>query len=255
MTQFLTRKNAPKLAYVHIPGKPGKLTIMFLGGFRSDMEGTKATYLEKWCEIEGYGYIRFDYRGHGGSGGAFEESCISEWTQDAQDILNHCVKEGPKAKTPVILVGSSMGGWISLLLALKQSEIIQALIGIAAAPDFTSWMERDMTTEQYVQLKDQGFFDLPNDYDEPYKITQKLLDDGRDHCLLEGEIKLDLPVRLIQGKKDSAVPWQTAEKIKERLSSQDVEIIYREKGDHSLSTPDDLGILCDVIKKLIVQGG
>ncbi|MCI5060142.1 MAG: alpha/beta hydrolase [Alphaproteobacteria bacterium] len=255
MTQFLIRENAPKLAYMHVEGEnKDKPTIMFLGGFRSDMEGTKATYLEKWCEIEGYGYIRFDYRGHGKSGGAFEESCISEWIQDAQDILDHCVKRDPETgeatKTPVILIGSSMGGWISLLLALKQSEIIQALIGIAAAPDFTSWMERDMTTQQYVQLKDQGFFDLPNDYDEPYKITQKLLDDGRDHSLLNGEIKLNIPVRLIQGKKDTAVPWQTAEKIKEALSSTNIEIIYRAEGDHSLSTPEDLAVLCDVIKKL-----
>lgn len=244
---MLRRENAPDLAYFYSKGQDSLPPVMFLGGFRSDMAGTKATYLENWCQQRDQTYIRFDYRGHGRSGGLFEESCISDWRRDAQDILTHCTSR------PVILVGSSMGGWISLLLAKEHPQYVHALVGIAAAPDFTSWMERDMNEEQRVQLAHEGSFDLPNDYDEPYKITRKLLEDGKENLLLQaGQPPLDIkvPVRLLQGKCDSAVAWQVAPQIRDNISHDDVQVIFQDQGDHSLSSPQDLAVLTAQIDSL-----
>lgn len=241
MQAVLKRQNAPDLAYnvLNATNKGQSLpTIMFLGGFRSDMEGTKALYLEEQCKIRGQAYIRMDYRGHGCSGGVFEEACISEWAQDAQDILD-ALTNGP-----VILVGSSMGGWISLLLSLKNPEKIVGLIGLAAAPDFTKWMEDAMSEVQKSALMKEGFFALPNDYDDvPYIISKKLIEDGRQNLLLDKKLNIKMPVRLIQGKQDADVPWQTAQRIKDAIQGSDVEIIYIEDADHRLSTPEQLKII------------
>jgi pimeloyl-ACP methyl ester carboxylesterase len=238
MAKFLKREGLPDLAYIKQEGDADKPTIVFLGGFRSDMEGTKAIFLEEQCKQAGYGYLRFDYRGHGISKGKFEEACIGEWLQDVLDILEACTS------SPVILVGSSMGGWLSLLVALRGSIDVQAIIGLAAAPDFTTWMAREMTEAQKQEMNIHGYIEVPNEYsDEPYIITRKLIEDGRNHSLLEGKIDLDIPVRLIQGKKDSDVPWQVAEQIKQAISGKDVQIIYIEEADHRLSKPEELEIL------------
>ena len=238
MTQYLQRENLPALAYVKSEGKTDKPMIVFLGGFRSDMEGTKAIFLEEECKKAGYSYVRFDYRGHGQSEGVFEEACIGEWLQDVLDVLEHCTSG------KVVLVGSSMGGWLSLLAALKKPDQIQALIGLAAAPDFTAWMEDAMTEDQKTEMTEQGFIALPNDYsDEPYIISRKLIEDGKDHGLLNGVIDLDIPVRLIQGKKDSDVPWKVAEDIKNAITGKDVQAIYIEEADHRLSKPEELEVL------------
>ena len=243
--KFLKRLNKPDLAYIQYQGKPNIPTLMFLGGFRSDMMGSKASFLQKQCEARQQSYVRFDYSGHGQSGGQFEKGCISDWCDDAQHIFEHIVKGD------VILVGSSMGGWISLLLAWKNKTRIKALVGIAAAPDFTGWMEDKMNEEQKQALENDGFFELPSDYGTPYVITKKLIDDGRQNFLLNDKIKIDIPVRLLQGKQDKDVPWQTAEDIKDRLNSSDVGVIYREGGNHSLSSPEDLEVLDGVITNLL----
>ena len=247
MPEFLIRDDAPDLAYIKTEATPemaGAPAIMFLGGFRSDMEGTKAIYFEKTCKERGQAYIRFDYRGHGQSKGKFEEACIGEWTQDALDILERCTSG------PVILVGSSMGGWIALLIALQQAEHVQAIIGLATAPDFTKWMEAGMSEDQKEFLRVQGYFELLNDYGNPYIITQKLLEDGRRHSLLDGTININIPVRLIQGMKDADVEWQTAHRIKNAVSGTDVQVFLLEDADHRLSSPKQLeminGVICDL---------
>ncbi len=253
MVEFLKRDNAPDLAYVkteaavsskHLP------TIMFLGGFRSDMEGTKAIFLEKKCKERGQAYIRFDYRGHGKSKGKFEEACMSDWVQDAQDILKACTSG------PVMLVGSSMGGWVSLLMTIKNPEHIHSIVGLAAAPDFTTWIEEGMSKDQKEHMVAHGFFELENDYDgTPYVITKKLIEDGRKNSLLEGDIVIERPVRLIQGQKDSDVAWQTAQRIKEAITGHDVEVILLEEADHRLSAPAQLAVLDKVITGLLKKEG
>lgn len=247
MMQFLERENAPHLAYIATSAteESAKLpTVMFLGGFRSDMEGTKATYFEAQCKSRGQAYIRFDYRGHGSAKGKFEEACIGEWAQDAIDILDHCTSG------PVLLVGSSMGGWISLLVAQQRAERICGIVGLAAAPDFTTWMEDAMSAEQKQELENKGFFELPNDYDAPYIITKKLIEDGRNNALLGNEININVPVRLVQGKKDADVPWETAGRIKDALTSDDVDVILIEDADHRLSSPNQLALTDEVISTL-----
>ncbi len=253
MPEYLKRNALPALAYHKTVGDSHKPTVLFLGGFCSDMGGTKAMYLEEQCVAAGLTYVRFDYRGHGQSEGKFEESCIGEWLQDTLGIIDHCTAESDQ----IVLVGSSMGGWLSLLAglrltALQKPKHVQAIIGLAAAPDFTTWMEDAMTDIQKTEMMEQGFVALPNDYSgEPYIITRKLIEEGRDHCLLTGDIMLDMPIRLIQGKRDADVPWQVAEKIKDALISKDVQTIYIEEADHRLSKPEELVVLSRTLFDLL----
>ena len=246
---YLEREKASNLAYVKynaVEGAADLPTIMFLGGFRSDMEGTKALYLEEKCKERGQNFIRFDYSGHGASEGKFEEGCIGDWAADALDIFDQLTQG------PVMLVGSSMGGWISLLIGLKRSKRVHSIIGLAAAPDFTKIMEERMDDEQKALLNSQGYFELPNDYsDDPYIITKRLIDDGRDQCLLNKAIDITVPVRLIQGKKDVDVQWETANKIKDCLVSDDVEVILLDDADHRLSSPDELQCLNETVEALL----
>jgi len=244
--QFLERDGLPNLAYVRHEGDAERPMVVFLGGFRSDMEGTKAIFLENECKKAGLGYLRFDYRGHGMSEGKFEDACIGEWLQDVLDILDACTSG------KVILVGSSMGGWLSLLTATKDLGRVQAMVGLAAAPDFTTWMERDMTDAQTKIMMEKGYVEIPNEYsDEPYLITRKLIEDGRNHCLLNAPIDLDIPVRLIQGKKDADVPWEVAEQIKQAITGKDAQVIYIEEADHRLSKPEELEVLKRTLFDLI----
>jgi pimeloyl-ACP methyl ester carboxylesterase len=237
----LKRENAPDLAYVYVPATgTGKSlpVVMFCGGFKSDMEGTKALYLEEQCAERGQGFIRFDYRGHGQSEGEFIDGTIGLWKQDALDILNHISPES------VVLVGSSMGGWIALLLMEACPDKIAGLIGIAAAPDFTKSFYNDELTAQLKQeLVEKGFVHLPNDYsDEPYIITKALIDDGDDNLFMDQQHSFFAPVHLIQGMKDADVPWQTAHRIKNVIDG-DVVVTLIEDGDHRLSRPQDLELL------------
>ncbi|GJL85655.1 MAG: alpha/beta hydrolase [Micavibrio sp.] len=239
--QYLIRENKPKLAYIHSPltqGGAEQPMVMFLGGFMSDMNGTKATYLEQQCKARGQEFLRFDYSGHGASEGEFTDGTIGHWKEDALAMFDHMVKG------PVILIGSSMGGWIALHLALERTDKIRGLIGIAAAPDFTEGMYHEyLTDEQKQEIQEKGQTELPSDYDAPYIITRALIEDGRKQCLLDREHESAFPMRLIQGKEDAQVPWQTAQKIKKMFKAAETNVILIEDGDHSLSRPDDLALI------------
>ncbi len=244
-TQFLDGKNDTRIAYHYTHGEG--IGVMFLTGFKSDMTGGKALALEEHCRIQGRPFLRFDYQGHGESFGRFEDGCIGEWASDAVAALD-ALTEGPQ-----VLVGSSMGGWIMLLTALARKERIAGLLGLAAAPDFTEDLIWNTFDEGQKALMEQdGRVEIPNCYDEePYHITRKLIEDGRDHLLLRDRIELDVPVRLIQGMKDEDVPWETALKISEHLDTDDVEVQLVKDGGHRLSEPHDLARLCQTLESLI----
>lgn len=239
---YLSRPGKPNLAYVHTPGH-GPL-VMFLGGFKSDMQGTKATYLEARAKARGQAFLRFDYSGHGQSKGAFKEGTIGTWKEDAGAVLSHIVKE------PAVLVGSSMGGWISLLLMLEHPEMIKALVGIAAAPDFTEGIRTGLTLAQKQKIEEDGFLEEPSDYGESYIFTRALLEDGKSQRLLNRRHTSSAPMHLIQGKLDSEVDWHTPERIKAAFPDAVVDITLIDEGDHRLSRPQDLQIIDNAIEKL-----
>ncbi len=235
MSGFLELANGQRLAYRHQPGRsPG---VLFCPGFNSDMTGTKALDLAARCAARGQAYTCFDYRGHGQSSGRFEDGSIGDWKDDAISILDR-VADGPQ-----VIVGSSMGGWIMLLLALARPTRLRALVGVAAAPDFTEALrDRGLNEVQRRSLAEHGFCEIPNCYagGAPYRIRQRLLDEGREHLLLDKPIPIELPVRLLQGMQDPDVPWQTALRLQECLASRDVELQLVKTGDHRLSEPGDL---------------
>lgn len=241
MIQYLHRPGRPTLAFCVQQGREegGQMPmVLFLPGFRSDMEGTKALFLERQCAARGQGFVRFDYSGHGKSEGRFEDGTISSWTQDAFDILEHCCSMGR-----VVLAGSSMGGWIALLLARRAKSKVAGLVGIAAAPDFTLEIERELErTGRAEEMERVGFIDVPNTYSaEPYRITRALITDGRNNIVLSGRLDISVPVRLLQGKRDEEVDWRHALKIRDALPKDaDVEVTVIEDGDHRLSRPQDL---------------
>ncbi len=247
--QILTRPDGATIAYNSLAGKsPG---VVFLGGFMSDMCGSKAMALELHCQEREQAFLRFDYTGHGQSSGAFTDGTISQWANDALYVIEH-LTQGPQ-----VLVGSSMGGWIMLLVALRLKERVCGLIGLAAAPDFTEdLIARELTDAQRQAMARDGFVQVACDYDdEPYTITQNLIDDGRINLLLGADIPLNLPVRLIQGLKDKDVPWATALKLQERLTSTDVEVTLVKDGDHRLSEPVDLKRLTTTLDTLLGRTG
>ncbi len=238
---YLHTRHGTKIAYHQTSGKgPG---VVFLGGFMSDMEGSKATTLEAHCKATGRAFVRFDYQGHGQSDGAFADGTIGLWARDALAVLD-TLTQGPQ-----ILVGSSMGGWISLLTAKARPGRVKGLIGLAAAPDFTvrMWHE-ELTEAERQKITANGFVKIPTDYgDEPYTITKALIEDGWNNRVIHAPLHLAIPVRLVQGMKDADVPWQTALKIAEALKGADVEVILTPEGDHRLSTATDLKRLTTLV--------
>jgi len=245
---ILTRDDGATIAYRRMPGKtPG---VIFLTGFKSDMTGDKAAAVEKYCQQRGQAILRFDYTGHGQSSGAFEHGTIGQWANDAVDALDHLC-EGPQ-----VLVGSSMGGWIMLLTALRRPSRVAGLVGLASAPDFTEdLMWAAFSDDQKATLERDGFVDLPNCYEdlEPYRISDGLIRDGRNHLLLKDKIAIDVPVRLIHGMKDQDVPWTTSDRIAHQLRSEDVEVTFVKSGDHRLSEPSDLNRLTRTLGALLDQ--
>jgi pimeloyl-ACP methyl ester carboxylesterase len=211
------------------------------------MQGIKALALEQWCRAQGRQFTRFDYSGHGESSGKLEEGCIGQWRDDTLAVLDE-VTSGPQ-----LVVGSSMGGWIMLLVALVRPGRVCALLGLAAAPDFTDRLRGRLTPGQQRQLGDSGYADLPNCYDdgEAYRIGRLLLEEGDDHLLLGREIPIDVPVRLIQGQRDEDVPWQLALALAEKIRCPDVEVQLVKNGDHRLSEPADLQRLRTAVEQLL----
>ncbi|MCB1532279.1 MAG: alpha/beta hydrolase [Alphaproteobacteria bacterium] len=246
--QYLERDNKPKLAYRYTPASgTGKSlpVVIFLGGYRSDMEGTKAQYLEAQCAARGQGYIRFDYSGHGQSEGTFDEGTIGIWLGDALDIIEHI------ASGPVVLVGSSMGGWIALLVARARPAMVHALVGIAAAPDFTEDIYRRLNGAQRQELEENGIAYVPNDYsDVPYAFTKAFYEEAKDHLLLHEIRHVNFSMRLIQGGQDKDVPWQTATRIQEAYEGAELDVVIIEDGDHRLSRSEDLEVIDKEIKSV-----
>ncbi len=234
----VTCPDGASIAYRTTPGRGP--TVVFLHGLRSDMTGTKAVALEAACRARGQAFLRFDCTGHGASSGRFEDGTMTRWRDDTLFLLDR-VTEGP-----LILVGSSMGGWLMLLVALERRERVAGLVGIAAAPDFTEdLMWARMAPEQRAELEREGAIYEPSAYDEePTAITMKLIEDGRNHLLLrDGPIPLEMPVRLIHGMRDPDVPWEVSTRLAEALGSEDVELILVKAGDHRLSEPHDIARL------------
>ncbi len=240
----LTRVDGATIAYHRSEGKaPG---VMFLGGFMSDMNGIKATTLEHHCRASGRAFVRFDYFGHGESSGRFEDGTIGRWRDDALTVLDE-IAQGPQ-----ILVGSSMGGWIMLLVALARHERVRALVGVATAPDFTEdLLHAKFDAGQRAALARDGVLELPSDYgDRPYPISHRLIVEARQHLLLGAPIALNCPIRLLQGMKDHDVPWPHALRLIERIEGGNVELTLIKDGDHRLSRPEDLARLCAMIDAL-----
>ena len=229
------------LAYRKIDGAGP--CVVWLGGFRSDMLGTKAEYLSTWASINGRAYLRFDYSGHGESAGAFEDGCISDWTADAFAAVD-ALTDGP-----VILVGSSMGAWIATRVALARSDRLAGAVFIAPAPDFTERLMKPALSEDQIKtLGETGRIETPSDYaDEPDVFTAKLLEDGARNLVMTGSIPIDAPVRIFQGMADADVPFRHALDFAEQLTGADVEVFLSKKGDHRLSTPEDLARLAAAI--------
>lgn len=243
-TAFLVGPEGRRIAYHRLPGRaPG---VMFLGGYASDMTGTKASALEAFCRARGQAFLRFDYSGHGRSSGDFRDGTIGRWTADALAAFDRAT-EGPQ-----ILVGSSMGGWIMLLVARARAERIAGLVGVAAAPDFTEdLMWARMTPAARAELAHTGVILEPSRYDErPYEITRALIEDGRRHLLLRQPLPLAAPLRLLHGMGDADVPWQTALRILERYAGRDATVTLVKDGDHRLSRPQDLARIEAAIAEL-----
>jgi len=220
--------------------------IVFLGGFMSDMSGTKAIWLEDWARDQGRAFLRFDYSGHGESSGAFEDGCIGDWAEDAYQAVTH-LTEGPQ-----ILVGSSMGGWIALLLARRMPKRVAGLVGIAAAPDFTEdSMWPGLTDAQRDEITTHGQTAVPNDYDDrPYILTRRLFEDGQRQLVLRSPLALPFPVRLVQGTNDEAVATSVPLRLLDHADCPDMRLTLVKGADHRFSTPDCLDLIAQAITQV-----
>ncbi|ANK81825.1 MAG: hypothetical protein TEF_14225 [Rhizobiales bacterium NRL2] len=241
----LARPDGESIAYHKLNGNnPG---VLFCGGFMSDMTGTKATALEAHCRASGRAFVRFDYLGHGESSGDFAaKACITRWAEDAAAVLDE-LTSGPQ-----IVVGSSMGGWIAMKLALAQPERVAAMVGIAAAPDFTPGMWDGLSPEQQAECRETGRVRIASDYDPTgYVITRRLIEDGEANFVMAEEpVDIAQPVRLLHGMADPDVPWQRSLDIARQVRSQDVRISFSKSGDHRLSEPGDIALLCATVDEL-----
>jgi pimeloyl-ACP methyl ester carboxylesterase len=242
-TEYLLREGKPRIAFRRSAGRGP--AIVWCGGFRSDMAGEKASALHLWAESEGRAFFRFDYAGHGESAGAFTEGVISSWLGDALAVID-------QAGGQTVLVGSSMGGWIALLAALRRP--VKALLLLAPAPDFTErLMLPKFSPEARRKLAEEGQLTIPSAYapDDPTIVTRALIEDGRNHLLLDGPIAFAGPVRIIHGQADPDVPWRQSLTLAEKLESADVEIHLRKDGDHRLSRPHDIAFMVATLAELV----
>ena len=230
-----------RLAYRHRPGRGP--TLLFLPGYMSDMDGSKATALDAWAEAQGRAMLRFDYAGCGLSGGAFEAQGLADWRDDVIVMIDQ-VAEGP-----VVLVGSSMGGWLMLLAALARPGRVKGLVGIAPAPDFTAWGFSD---EQKRTIVAEGRLEEPSAYsNQPYVTTRTFWESGETLRLLGSPIDIQCPVRLLHGQADADVPWRVSVELAERLRSADVQATLIKDGDHRLSREQDVALLIRTVDALL----
>lgn len=240
MTSFLTRPDRPRLAYNLREGRGP--TLVFLPGYASDMAGTKAVALDAWAEREGRAMLRFDYSGCGESDGAFEDGTLAVWREDVLALIDS-LSEGP-----LILIGSSMGGWIGLLVAEARPECVVAFVGIAAAPDFTDW---GYSQDEKMTLLAEGRIEQPSEYGAPLVTTRAFWQSGEALRMLHREIAIDCPVRLLHGQCDADVPWHHSTHLAGKLRSADVQTILVKGGDHRLSRPQDLDLLIATVSSIV----
>jgi pimeloyl-ACP methyl ester carboxylesterase len=242
--RFVDRGGGARLAYAALPGTAP--TVVFLGGYASDMTGTKARYLEDWCRQRGQAFLRFDYQGHGLSSGRLVDGTIGGWRDDALRVVAEC------ATGTMVLVGSSMGAWIMLLAACAVPERVHALVGIAAAPDFTEdllWAHLD--EDQRAALRREGVLHLPSTYGEPLPFTWRLVEDGRRHLVLRAPLDLPGPVRLLHGTRDADVPWETSLRLLQAIRGRDATLTLVKDGEHRLSEPHELALLGAAVASLL----
>lgn len=240
----LTREDGETIAYLKQEGEsPG---VVWLGGFNSDMMGTKASALDAWAKAQGRTYLRLDYFGHGQSSGDFRNGTISRWHEDALAVLDSL------CSGPQVLVGSSMGGWIALLAARARPQIVKALLLLAPAPDFTeALMWAEMPDDVKRQILAKGEWLRPSEYgEEPYPITRTLIEDGRKNLVLQNRISLPIPIRIIQGMADPDVPWRHAMELVEQIDGNP-EITLVKQSDHRLSSPEDLMRMTSALEDLL----
>lgn len=233
---FLDTAQGRKIAYHFTQGEGP--CVVFLGGLKSDMEGTKAVHLEDWARETGRAFLRFDYSGHGQSSGQFEEGCIGDWHRDTLAVVD-ALTEGS-----LVPVGSSMGGWQALLLARARPERLAGLVTIAAAPDFTEdgWWD-SFDADQRAALEAQGRVALPSDYMEPYVVTKRMIEDGRAHLVLRDPLELPCRVRMLQGTADTAVSVATATRLMAHASSPDMQLLLVKDADHRFSDGPCLALI------------
>ncbi|MEM1237390.1 MAG: alpha/beta hydrolase [Pseudomonadota bacterium] len=243
---YLETPQGRRIAYHRSEGTgPG---IVFLGGFKSDMEGTKAVHLEEWCRAQGRAFLRFDYSGHGQSSERFEDGSIGDWAQDAEAAIT-ALTEGPQ-----LLIGSSMGGWISLLMSKRIPEKIAALVTIAAAPDFTEdgyWESFD--ADQRAALDRDGQVAVPSEYGEPYIITRRLIEDGRDNLVLRKPLPLNFPTRFLQGTDDADVPMERATTLLAHVTGDNIRLVVLKGADHRFSSPEALQLIEDATNNALAN--
>ena len=239
--QFVKRADGVRLAYKYALGRGP--TLVFLPGYKSDMQGGKAQALAAWAADNGVGMLRLDYSGCGESAGAFADGTLDIWRDDVLAVIAEA-KVGP-----LILIGSSMGGWLMLLVAEALGDRVTAMVGIAAAPDFTDW---DFDDADRATIATTGRIERPSDYGyDPMLITQGFWQSGQSNLRLTGVVEIDCPARLIHGQCDPDVPWETSVKLAQQLRSSDVQTILLKDGDHRLSRDQDIALLIDTIAKLI----
>jgi pimeloyl-ACP methyl ester carboxylesterase len=240
---YLETPRGRRIAYHKTEGRGP--TIVFLGGLMSDMEGTKALHLENWAQAQGRAFLRFDYSGHGQSSGTFIEGCIGDWAEDTVDAVS-ALTQGP-----LIVVGSSMGGWQALLLAKAMPERLAGLVTIAAAPDFTEdgyW--QNFSDAQKRVLERDGQVEMASDYMEPYIITKRIIEDGRTRLALRDPLHLPFPVRCLQGTKDTAVTTDTALRLLEHATCPDMKLTLVKDADHRFSDDSCLKMILDAVTEL-----
>lgn len=240
----LNRPDGESLAWRRVEGRGP--TVVWLGGFRSDMGGAKAEALAQALAARGVGYLRFDYFAHGESSGRWEEATIGRWREDALAVID-ALTEGE-----LVLVGSSMGGWMACLAALARPERVKAMVLIAPAPDFTEALMRPALPPEAVRELDlNGSWMVVSEYGPPYALTRRFLDEGRDWTILRDWVAIDVPVRILQGGRDPDVPWGHALELAERLRSEDVVFTLIKDGDHRLSRPQDIERLIATVEALV----
>jgi len=240
----LVRPDGERLAWKRVEGRGP--AVVWLGGFKSDMAGTKAQALADWAQAKGRAYVRFDYFGHGESSGDFVRGTITRWREDALAVIDELTAG------PLVLVGSSMGGWLSCLAAAVRADRVSGLVLIAPAADFTEkLMAPEMTAQDRIQMAETGVWLRPSEYGEPYPIARALIEDGARWSILPGPVPVEAPVRVLQGGADPDVPWRHALELAQALRTEDVVFSLIRDGDHRLSRPQDIARLIAAVEELV----